>query len=55
MFKKLIKEIHAQIIAIGAAIVVIKTLSGEARTWGIWLTAIPYAIYMLGVLIKRED
>lgn len=52
MFKKLINEIHALAWTLGGSGIVLITLSGQTRFWGIWITIASLAVHLIGVLIK---
>lgn len=55
MFKKLITEIHALTWTLGGTGMVLITLSGDTRKWGVWITVASVIIHLFGVLIKGEN
>lgn len=54
MFKKLINEIHALAWTLGGSGIVLITLSGQTRTWGIWITIASLVVHLAGVLLKGD-
>lgn len=55
MLKKLINELHALAWTLGGTGLVLITLSGQTRTWGIWISLASLAVHLLGVLIKKDE
>jgi hypothetical protein len=55
MFKKLINEIHALAWTLGGSGIVLITLSGQTRTWGIWITIASLVVHLVGVLLKGDN
>lgn len=55
MFKKVLNELHALAWTLSGGVIVIITLSGQTRTYGLWLTAGAFAVHMFGVIIKRDE
>lgn len=55
MFKKLINEIHALAWTLGGSGIVLITLSGKTRTWGMWITIASLAVHLTGVLLKGDN
>lgn len=55
MFKKILNEIHALAWTLSGGVIVIITLSGQTRTYGLWLTIAAFAIHMIGVLLKGDN
>lgn len=55
MFKKLLNEIHALTWTLGGTGMVLITLSGDTRKYGIWITIASIIIHLFGVLIKKEE
>ena len=55
MLKKLINELHALAWTLGGTELVLITLSGQTRTWGIWISLASLGVHMLGVLIKKDE
>jgi hypothetical protein len=55
MFKKILNELHALARTLSGGVIVIITLSGQTRTYGLWLTVSAFLIHMLGVLIKKDE
>jgi hypothetical protein len=55
MLKKIFNELHALAWTLSGGVIVIITLSGETRTYGLWLTVAAFAIHMIGVLIKKDE
>jgi hypothetical protein len=54
MFKKILNELHALAWTLSGGVIVIITLSGQTRTYGLWLTVAAFAIHMFGTLIKKD-
>lgn len=55
MLKKFVNEIHALAWTISGSGIVLITLSGQTRTWGIWITLSSFGVHMLGVMFKKEE
>lgn len=55
MFKRLITEIHALTWTLGGTGMVLITLSGDTRKWGIWITVASVVVHLFGVLIKGDN
>lgn len=55
MFKKILNEIHALAWTLSGSAIVVITLSGKTRTYGLWLTVVAFVIHLLGVIIKKEQ
>lgn len=55
MFKKLMDEIHALTWTLGGTGMVLITLSGDTRKWGIWITLLSVFVHLVGVAIKGEN
>jgi hypothetical protein len=55
MLKKIFNELHALAWTLSGGVIVIITLSGETRTYGLWLTVAAFAAHMVGVLIKKDE
>ena len=54
MFKKLLNELHALAWTLSGGVIVIITLSGQTRTYGLWLTVAAFLVHMFGVAIKGD-
>lgn len=56
MIKKLINELHALAWTLGGTGLVLITLSGQTRKWGIWISVASLAVHLIGaLLLKGED
>ena len=55
MFKKLGHEMFALAWTLGGTGLVLITLSGQTRTWGIWISAASLIVHLLGVAISKDD
>jgi hypothetical protein len=55
MLKRIFNELHALAWTLSGGAIVIITLSGETRTYGLWLTVAAFAVHMIGVLIKKDE
>ena len=47
MFKKILNELHALAWTLSGGVIVIITLSGQTRTYGLWLTVTAFLVHML--------
>jgi len=54
MIKKLLSEIHALTWTLGGTGLVLITLSGETRGWGIKITIASLVVHLFGALIKEN-
>tara|TARA_R100000458_G_C8226969_1_gene209754 strand:+ start:166 stop:351 length:186 start_codon:yes stop_codon:yes gene_type:complete len=54
-FKKFIQEITILGWTIGGTALVLITLSGETREYGIWISIASFIVHMFGVLINWND
>lgn len=55
MFKKSIKETLALAWTLGGTGLVLITLSGDTRTFGLWITAASIVLHFAGVLIPWDE
>lgn len=55
MIKKLINELHALAWTLGGTGLVLITLSGQTREWGIWISVISLAVHLAGALLLGDD
>jgi hypothetical protein len=55
MFKKILNELHALAWTLSGGVIVIITLSGQTRTYGLWLTVAAFTVHMFGALIKKDE
>lgn len=55
MFKKLLSEAHALAWTLAGTGTVLITLSGQTRTYGIWISVAALAVHLVGVLLKDDD
>ena len=53
--KRMTKEIFALSLTAGSTGIVLVTLSGETRQYGIWLTIGSFICHMVGVWIEWKD
>ena len=54
-FKKFIQEITILGWTIGGTALVLITLSGETREYGIWISIASFIVHMFGVLINWNE
>lgn len=55
MFRKLLKEAHALAWTLAGTGLVLITLSGQIRTWGLWISGGTLAVHLAGVLLTKDD
>lgn len=55
MIKKLISELHALAWTLGGTGLVLITLSGQTRKWGIWISVASLAVHLVGALILQGE
>ena len=55
MIKKFTKEIFALAWTLGGTALVLITLSGETRRWGIYISMASLVLHMAGILINWKD
>lgn len=55
MFKKLWDEAHALAWTLAGTGMVLITLSGQTRTYGLWISAAALALHLAGALLKKDD
>ena len=55
MFKKLLNETHALAWTLAGTGMVLITLSGQVRTYGIWISAVALVVHLVGALAKKDD
>lgn len=55
MFKKLLNETHALAWTLAGTGTVLITLSGQTRTYGIWISVGALIIHLLGALLKDDE
>ena len=55
MFKKLLNEAHALAWTLAGTGMVLITLSGQVRTYGIWISILALGVHLIGVLLKKDD
>lgn len=53
--KKLLNEAHALAWTIAGTALVLITLSGQVKTYGLWISGIALCIHLVGVLIKKDE
>lgn len=54
MLKKLVSELAALAWTLGGTGLVLITLSGQTRTWGIYISLLSLFIHMAGVLTSKS-
>lgn len=54
MIRKLIKELFALGLTIGASLITLITLSGTVQTWALLFTLIGFALHLVNVAISDE-
>ena len=55
IIKKLISESHSLAWTIAGTALVLITLSGDVKKYGIYISAIALSVHLFGVLIKKEE
>jgi hypothetical protein len=55
VLRNLIREIHALAWTLGGTGMVLITLSGKTREWGIWISVASLAVHLAGVLFKKDE
>lgn len=55
MFKKLWNEAHALAWTLAGTGMVLITLSGQTRTYGVWISVAALALHLVGALTKKDD
>lgn len=55
VLRNLVREIHALAWTLGGSGMVLITLSGKTRQWGIWITLASLFIHLAGVLFKKDE
>jgi hypothetical protein len=55
MFKRILNELHALAWTLSGGVIVIITLSGQTRTYGLWLTIAAFVVHMFGVMVKGDS
>lgn len=53
--KKIVGEFKELGWTLGGTGLVLITLSGQTRTWGIWISLSSLFVYLLGVYLHKED
>jgi hypothetical protein len=53
--QKFLGEIHGLVLTTCGTGLVLITLSGSTRTWGIWITLIGTAIHLVGAALKKDE
>ena len=53
--KKFVQEITMLGWTIGGTCLVLITLSGETREYGIWISIVSFVVHMVGVLINWDN
>lgn len=54
MLKKIVGEFAALAWTLGGTGLVLITLSGQTRTWGIYISLLSLAVHMAGVLFNKS-
>lgn len=55
MLRKLLKEAYALSWTIAGTGLVLITLSGQIRTYGLWISGATLTVHILGVLLKKDE
>jgi len=55
VFKKLLNEAHALAWTLAGTGLVLITLSGQVRTYGLWISISALGLHLLGVILKKDD
>lgn len=55
MILKFIKEVHSLVWTIAGTLLVLITLSGRVRSYGLTVSGVSLALHFLGMLIKNKD
>ena len=54
-FNKIMSELHGLAWTLGGTGLVLITLSGQTRTWGIWISLVSLAVHLLGAIFKGDE
>jgi len=55
VFKKLLNEAHALAWTLAGTGMVLITLSGQVRTYGIWISIAALGVHLVGALFKKDE
>jgi hypothetical protein len=55
IIKKLVSESHSLAWTIAGTALVLITLSGDVKKYGIYISVIALAVHLFGVLVKKEE
>jgi hypothetical protein len=55
MFKKFVREIAALAWTLGGTGLVLITLSGQTRQWGIYISVASLILHMMGVMFSKSE
>lgn len=55
IIKKLVNESHALAWTLAGTAMVLITLSGQTKTYGLWISGIALGFHLVGVLIKGDE
>jgi hypothetical protein len=55
MFAKFIREMSALAWTLGGTGIVLITLSGSTRTWGIYISVFSLVVHLAGVLFSKSE
>lgn len=55
MFKKFVREIAALAWTLGGTGLVLITLSGQTRQWGVYISVASLILHMMGVMFSKSE
>lgn len=55
VLRNLVRELHALAWTLGGTGMVLITLSGQTRKWGIWISFASLAVHLAGVLFQKDE
>ena len=54
VFRKLLNEAHSLAWTLAGTGLVLITLSGQIRTYGLWVSGVTLVVHLLGGLLKKD-
>lgn len=55
MFRKLLNEAHALAWTLAGTALVLITLSGQVKTYGLWISGVTLTVHLFGVLKSKDE
>lgn len=55
VFRKLLKEAHALAWTLAGTALVLITLSGQIRVYGLWISGVALVAHVVGVLLQKGE